>query len=72
MASGSAGEREATLGITEFLTPGPGFTAITKQRYADFIVHEVALSGHTVRLDSLAVAPAAPVPPAAARTRRSG
>ena len=30
----AAGERESSLGITEYLTPGPGFTGITKQRYA--------------------------------------
>ena len=54
-----AGEREASLGITEFLTPGPGFVAISKQRFADFIVHEVALSGEPVRLEALAEAPTA-------------
>ena len=49
-----AGEREASLGITEFLTPGPGFLAITKLRFTDFIVHEVSLSGNTVKLEALA------------------
>ena len=57
----AAGEREASLGITEYLTPGPGFLAITKQRFADFIVHEVSLSGQAVCLESLSnYTPAAP------------
>ena len=60
-----AGEREASLGITEFLTPGPGFLAITKLRFTDFIVHEVSLSGHTVKLEALADVPAAPAADAA-------
>ena len=38
----SSGQREASLGITEYLTPGPGFTAITKQRFTDFIVREIS------------------------------
>ena len=58
----AAGDREASLGITEFLTPGPGFLAITKLRFTDFIVHEVSLSGQTVRLEALEDAPAAPAP----------
>ena len=61
----AAGEREASLGITEFLTPGPGFLAITKLRFTDFIVHEVTLSGQTVRLEALAEVPAAPASAAA-------
>ena len=62
---GVAGEREASLGITEFLTPGPGFLAITKLRFTDFIVHEVSLSGNTVKLEALADVPAAPAADAA-------
>ena len=61
----AAGEREASLGITEFLTPGPGFLAITKLRFTDFIVHEVSLSGQTVKLEALAEVPAAPASAAA-------
>ncbi|EOD17688.1 hypothetical protein EMIHUDRAFT_243837 [Emiliania huxleyi CCMP1516] len=47
---------EASVGITETCTPGPGFRAATKQRYSDFIVNEVRLSGEPVHLASLPAA----------------
>lgn len=43
-------ETEKTLGISEYLTPGKGFSAVMKARYADFVVHEVGLDGRTARL----------------------
>ena len=42
----AAGGRGRENGRHRATTPGPGFTGITKQRYADFIVHEVSLSVH--------------------------
>jgi tRNA pseudouridine13 synthase len=44
---------EASLGITEFLNPSnPGFPgAVIKQRFSDFNVTEIGLSGEPVRLD---------------------
>ena len=47
---------ESQVGITETCTPGPGFRAATKQRYSDFIVNEVRLSGEPVHLASLPAA----------------
>ena len=56
------GITEVAVGITAFSTPSPPFHAITKQRFSDFIVHEVDLQGQVVQLKSL---PEAPPPPAA-------
>ena len=56
-AQHASAEREGAVGITEYLTPGEGFSAITKQRFTDFIVNEVGLSGHIVRLSAFAEAP---------------
>ena len=52
---------EASVGIIAFATPGDGFLAATKQRFSDFIVHEIDMSGNPVRLTSLPEEP----PPAA-------
>ncbi|PVD25207.1 hypothetical protein C0Q70_15705 [Pomacea canaliculata] len=43
---------ELDVGITEFLCNHPGISAIIKQRYSDFIVHEVSLTGETIHLTS--------------------
>ncbi|XP_076468896.1 pseudouridylate synthase 7 homolog [Babylonia areolata] len=42
--------READVGITEYISPNRGISAIIKQRYSDFIVNEVSLSGDIVHL----------------------
>ncbi|KAL6609680.1 hypothetical protein ACP70R_039649 [Stipagrostis hirtigluma subsp. patula] len=43
---------EAEAGITCFASSLPGFRGVLKHRYSDFIVHEVARDGATVRLTS--------------------
>ncbi|KAF9204827.1 multisubstrate pseudouridine synthase 7 [Haplosporangium sp. Z 27] len=44
---------EDMVGIRSFVDPSiPGFSAIIKQRYSDFIVNEVDLQNETVRLTS--------------------
>ncbi|KAL1503112.1 hypothetical protein AB1Y20_011175 [Prymnesium parvum] len=54
---------EPSVGILELATSTPAFRAVTKQRYSDFIVHEISPQGREVRLTSLAQPP--PPPPAA-------
>lgn len=51
--------KEASVGITEFVDKGPGFSAILKQRYSDFHVHEISMDGRTVWLTDQSV-PALP------------
>lgn len=44
-------EIEKQLGISEFMSPSvPGFSAVVKARYSDFVVHEVGLDGSIARL----------------------
>ncbi|TVU37685.1 hypothetical protein EJB05_11013, partial [Eragrostis curvula] len=43
---------EPDVGISRFASPTPGFRGALKQRYSDFIVHEVARDGALVRLTS--------------------
>lgn len=42
--------KEINLGITEFVDQSQGFSAILKQRYSDFHVHEINMEGQTVVL----------------------
>ncbi|XP_076896705.1 multisubstrate pseudouridine synthase 7-like [Bidens hawaiensis] len=44
---------ESDVGISCFISPLPGFQAILKQRYSDFVVNEVDLNGNVVHLISL-------------------
>ncbi|XP_076899980.1 uncharacterized protein LOC143553990 [Bidens hawaiensis] len=44
---------ESDVGISCFISPLPGFQAILKQRYSDFVVNEVDLNGNVVHLTSL-------------------
>ena len=37
---------EQLVGITQHTTDTPGFRAVTKQRFSDFIVHEIGLDGN--------------------------
>lgn len=59
---------ERDVGLLEYIHPGwRPLHAILKQRYTDFLVHEVDLAGHVTRLTSLAppsnlFAPAAAAP----------
>jgi hypothetical protein len=43
---------EPDVGISRFASSLPGFRAALKQRYSDFVVHEVARDGALVRLTS--------------------
>uniref|UniRef100_A0A0E0N346 TRUD domain-containing protein n=1 Tax=Oryza rufipogon TaxID=4529 RepID=A0A0E0N346_ORYRU len=43
---------EPDVGISLFASALPGFRGALKQRYSDFVVHEVALDGSLVRLTS--------------------
>lgn len=45
---------EKTVGILRYLTPDvPGFHGTIKERFSDFIVHEVALDGQVARLTTV-------------------
>ena len=63
---------EESVGIAAFSTRTPPFRAVTKQRWSDFLVHEVAPSGRVIELVSIAkpapAAAAAAAPPDAAAT----
>jgi tRNA pseudouridine13 synthase len=43
---------EPDVGISSFASSVPGFRGALKQRYSDFVVHEVARDGALVRLTS--------------------
>ncbi|XP_044977216.1 pseudouridylate synthase 7 homolog isoform X4 [Hordeum vulgare subsp. vulgare] len=43
---------EPDVGISRFASSLPGFRGVLKQRYSDFVVHEVARDGTLVRLTS--------------------
>ncbi|XP_061178701.1 pseudouridylate synthase 7 homolog [Saccostrea echinata] len=47
--------KEEDVGITEYIGSSPGFNAIIKQRYSDFIVNEIDEEGKIVKLTSLEV-----------------
>ncbi|PKA64964.1 tRNA pseudouridine13 synthase [Apostasia shenzhenica] len=44
---------ESEVGISCYVSSLPGFRAVLKQRYSDFIVNEVDLDGNVVRLTSI-------------------
>jgi TruD family tRNA pseudouridine synthase len=47
-------ETEVSLGISTYMSPHvPGFSAISKARFSDFLVHEVGLDGRVARLTCL-------------------
>ncbi|GIY92394.1 pseudouridylate synthase 7 homolog [Caerostris extrusa] len=41
---------EEDVGITEYISNLPGFTAVMKERYSDFVVNEIDTEGNVVRL----------------------
>ena len=45
---------EAAVGITQFANDQPGFSAVLKHRYADFIVREIPVGAAPVQLTNLA------------------
>jgi len=47
---------EHELGISVYLSPDhDGFSAVSKARYSDFVVHEVGLDGQQAKLESMSV-----------------
>lgn len=49
------GLTEADVGITQFVSSHPGFSGILKERYSDFVVHEISKNGKMCHLDDLSV-----------------
>ncbi|XP_051856426.1 pseudouridylate synthase 7 homolog isoform X3 [Antechinus flavipes] len=49
------GLTEVDVGITKFVSSHQGFSGILKERYSDFIVHEIGKDGHISHLDNLSV-----------------
>uniref|UniRef100_A0A4W3INT6 Pseudouridylate synthase 7 homolog n=1 Tax=Callorhinchus milii TaxID=7868 RepID=A0A4W3INT6_CALMI len=46
---------EEDVGITKFVSAHKGFSGILKERYSDFVVHEINKDGKVVFLDNLSV-----------------
>lgn len=44
---------EDEVGITEYISDYPGFSAVMKERYSDFLVNEIDLEGNVVRLTDM-------------------
>ncbi|XP_008828963.1 pseudouridylate synthase 7 homolog isoform X2 [Nannospalax galili] len=49
------GLTELDVGITKFVSSHQGFSGILKERYSDFIVHEIGKDGRISHLDDLSV-----------------
>ncbi|XP_044535885.1 pseudouridylate synthase 7 homolog [Gracilinanus agilis] len=49
------GLSEVDVGITKFVSSHQGFSGILKERYSDFVVHEIGKDGHISHLDNLSV-----------------
>ncbi|XP_067324917.1 pseudouridylate synthase 7 homolog isoform X2 [Anolis sagrei] len=49
------GLTELDVGITKFVSAHKGFSGILKERYSDFVVHEIGKDGHTIHLDDFSV-----------------
>ncbi|XP_015270556.1 PREDICTED: pseudouridylate synthase 7 homolog isoform X2 [Gekko japonicus] len=49
------GLTELDVGITKFVSSHKGFSGILKERYSDFVVHEIGKDGHVVHLDDFSV-----------------
>lgn len=47
--------KEDQVGITEFTTPGKGFTGVLKARFSDFHVNEIDLNGTIVNLNDFSI-----------------
>ncbi|XP_076852698.1 pseudouridylate synthase 7 homolog isoform X2 [Brachyhypopomus gauderio] len=50
-----SGLSEVDVGIYKFVSDHKGFSGILKERYSDFVVHEISKEGKTLRLDDLTV-----------------
>ncbi|KAG7253644.1 hypothetical protein CRUP_008601, partial [Coryphaenoides rupestris] len=51
------GLTELDVGILKFISEHQGFSGILKERYSDFVVHEINREGKTVQLDDLSIPP---------------
>uniref|UniRef100_A0A667YMS6 Pseudouridine synthase 7 n=1 Tax=Myripristis murdjan TaxID=586833 RepID=A0A667YMS6_9TELE len=51
------GLTEVDVGILKFVSDHEGFSGILKERYSDFVVHEINKQGKTVQLDDLSIPP---------------
>lgn len=51
------GLTELDVGILKFISDHQGFSGILKERYSDFVVHEINREGKTVQLDDLSIPP---------------
>ncbi|XP_060743039.1 pseudouridylate synthase 7 homolog isoform X1 [Tachysurus vachellii] len=49
------GLSEVDVGIHKFVSDHNGFSGILKERYSDFVVHEISKEGKIMRLDDLSV-----------------
>ncbi|XP_005377303.1 PREDICTED: pseudouridylate synthase 7 homolog isoform X2 [Chinchilla lanigera] len=49
------GLTEVDVGITKFVSSHQGFSGILKERYSDFVVHEIGKDGRISHLDDLSV-----------------
>ncbi|XP_054844983.1 pseudouridylate synthase 7 homolog isoform X2 [Eublepharis macularius] len=49
------GLTELDVGITKFVSSHKGFSGILKERYSDFVVHEIGKDGRVVHLDDFSV-----------------
>uniref|UniRef100_UPI00402BBB46 pseudouridylate synthase 7 homolog n=1 Tax=Arvicanthis niloticus TaxID=61156 RepID=UPI00402BBB46 len=49
------GLTEVDVGITKFVSSHQGFSGILKERYSDFVVHEIGKDGRVSHLDDLSV-----------------
>lgn len=51
------GLTEVDVGITKYVSDHEGFSGILKERYSDFVVHEINKQGKIVHLDDLSIPP---------------
>ncbi|KAM3869805.1 pseudouridylate synthase 7 homolog [Diretmus argenteus] len=51
------GLTELDVGILKFVSSHEGFSGILKERYSDFVVHEINKQGKTVKLDDFSIPP---------------
>ncbi|KAJ6665732.1 hypothetical protein lerEdw1_002102 [Lerista edwardsae] len=49
------GLTELDVGITKFVSSHKGFNGVLKERYSDFVVHEIGKDGHIIHLDDFSV-----------------
>uniref|UniRef100_A0A673BVR8 Pseudouridylate synthase 7 homolog n=1 Tax=Sphaeramia orbicularis TaxID=375764 RepID=A0A673BVR8_9TELE len=49
------GLTEVDVGILKYVSDHKGFSGILKERYSDFVVHEINKTGKTVHLDDLSI-----------------